>query len=100
MSQSSNPLRRALYGLWLDPFFLWFLPYDIFLALTLATLSITWLLAALGCVFARWLLQAAAARGSPRFWVRSLTPNFYAVRCLSGRWSISVSGAKQPHSRL
>lgn len=62
--------------------------YLIFVVLALITLEQRWLFLALLWVVFCWALGRAANEGRPAGLSAVLTPNFYAVRCLNGRWSI------------
>lgn len=92
MSRSFNALRRTLYGLRLDPFVFFLFPCCIFLGLTLITMNFGWLFASLLCAVLWSFLQWTATHGRPRILARALTPNFYAVRGLNGRWTSYSAG--------
>ncbi|MCI2107053.1 MAG: hypothetical protein LKK00_10145, partial [Intestinimonas sp.] len=59
-----------------------------FVVLALIMLEQRWLFLALLWVAFCWALGRAANEGRPARLAAVLTPNFYAVRCLNGRWSI------------
>jgi hypothetical protein len=64
------------------------LGYAVLLLAACASARLLWLGAAAAWAFTTALLSAACRLGYPRCLSRQLTPNFYAVRFLSARWTV------------
>lgn len=96
MNQSFSSVRRFWCQLLVDPFLLpLVLGYAILLLTACAPVSGLWASIAqvlvdltLGWVILVAILSMASRQGYPRCFSRILTPNFYSIRLLSGRWTI------------
>lgn len=104
MKQSFNRLCRVWHQLRTDPY----LPpamlgYSVLLLAFCITSDALWLGAAIAWVALIYLLTRTCPYGRPRWLARQLTPNFFSVRLLPGRWTIfqrrAVGGKGQPDCR-
>ncbi|MEG2455767.1 MAG: hypothetical protein RSC08_05890, partial [Oscillospiraceae bacterium] len=99
MKPSFNALRRCYFRTITSPCTLWALGGCVpALALYLRTTCLLWSLAALAWCLLWLILERTLPRGHPRRFVRELTPNFYAVRILAGRWVVLQRGSPQRHT--
>lgn len=85
----SSKLRRLWWQLRLDPYVAPMLSGWVVIAAVTPWIGVGWLYVALLLWGVLWaVLEHVAPRGWPRGRVRILTPNFWAVRDLSGCWRI------------
>ncbi|MEA4934338.1 MAG: hypothetical protein VB071_12290 [Lawsonibacter sp.] len=85
----SQGFKQFLWQLRIEPISqLMLMGYAIFLVLMVLTLDGVYLMLALFWVLLLTILGRTANNGHPAWLATVLTPNFYAVRALNGRWSI------------
>lgn len=85
----SQGFKKFLWQLRIEPISqLMLMGYAIFLVLTVLTLNEIYLILCLSWVLLFTILGRTANNGHPAWLATVLTPNFYAVRSLNGRWSI------------